>query len=208
MTTQTGFMISPDVEWFAISDNGPGVGPSLVIPISTLEGLSDEHLVWAIHTNVSQAIRASALNHAHNLLSEMKSDSKIANAYVARWLRENPSALDSLREFAHTEEVIHQAMVFAEHCLFYFPEKPVTPKVNKTPDVRAELQRKYHETFVKLGRRDGFFCQMCGDSGGDLQIDHVHPVSKGGTNDLDNLQLLCAACNLAKSDTVAEVCND
>ena len=33
-----------------------------------------------------------------------------------------------------------------------------------------------------------------------ITIDHIHPCSKGGTDDQDNLQLLCAACNSTKGD--------
>ena len=33
-------------------------------------------------------------------------------------------------------------------------------------------------------------------------VDHVKPVSKGGTDTLDNKQILCAKCNFTKSDSV------
>lgn len=33
-----------------------------------------------------------------------------------------------------------------------------------------------------------------------LRIDHLQPLSKGGTNDEENLWLLCETCNRAKSD--------
>lgn len=53
--------------------------------------------------------------------------------------------------------------------------------------------------------RDQYTCQMCGVSRADgavLEIDHIHPVSKGGTNTLSNLQVLCRECNAGKSDHV------
>ncbi len=31
-----------------------------------------------------------------------------------------------------------------------------------------------------------------------LEIDHKHPVSRGGSDDVDNLQLLCTSCNMRK----------
>jgi len=36
----------------------------------------------------------------------------------------------------------------------------------------------------------------------ELQVDHVDPVSAGGTDDEDNLVTACIACNLGKSDTL------
>jgi hypothetical protein len=50
-------------------------------------------------------------------------------------------------------------------------------------------------------KRDDYRCQMCGvtaKDGATLEIDHIHPVSKGGTNDPDNLQVLCRDCNAGK----------
>lgn len=72
---------------------------------------------------------------------------------------------------------------------------------NQTAATRASARPKgqnWARTFVEIGRRDGFRCRRCGGAD-DLQLDHVNPISKGGTNDPDNLQLLCASCNLRKS---------
>jgi len=49
--------------------------------------------------------------------------------------------------------------------------------------------------------RDGHCCQKCG-SHADLEIDHIHPVSKGGTSEDENLQVLCGPCNRRKSDKI------
>lgn len=45
--------------------------------------------------------------------------------------------------------------------------------------------------------RDGYQCNMC-KSTSNLSIDHIVPVSKGGGNELDNLQCLCKPCNSKK----------
>lgn len=43
----------------------------------------------------------------------------------------------------------------------------------------------------------GHFCAECGCKR-DLTVDHVLPLSKGGSSDLYNLQILCRACNSRK----------
>ena len=45
-------------------------------------------------------------------------------------------------------------------------------------------------------------CQLCGAGRNDavLEVDHIVPRSKGGSNDPDNLQVLCARCNRGKSN--------
>lgn len=40
-------------------------------------------------------------------------------------------------------------------------------------------------------------CQLCPNSV-DLTLDHMHPVSRGGTDDLTNLWILCYSCNSFK----------
>ena len=49
--------------------------------------------------------------------------------------------------------------------------------------------------------RDNYTCQICGATvkdGAKLEIDHIIPYSKGGTNDENNLQVLCQQCNREK----------
>lgn len=50
----------------------------------------------------------------------------------------------------------------------------------------------------KVLERDDYTCVYCGQHGGRLTLDHVLPVSRGGTSELTNLVTACAVCNSAK----------
>ena len=53
-------------------------------------------------------------------------------------------------------------------------------------------------------RRDKFVCQYCGACGPDveLEVDHIIPVSRGGSDDISNLKTACINCNRGKGDRV------
>jgi 5-methylcytosine-specific restriction endonuclease McrA len=53
------------------------------------------------------------------------------------------------------------------------------------------------DTRLFVWNRDGGKCVSCG-SRKDLQFDHVIPISRGGANTAENLELLCATCNQRK----------
>lgn len=56
-------------------------------------------------------------------------------------------------------------------------------------------------------KRDGFVCAYCGAHPPDvlLEVDHIHPVAEGGTNDIDNLVTACENCNRGKGATPLNV---
>ncbi len=63
--------------------------------------------------------------------------------------------------------------------------------------MRKEWDRVSRKIRPVVLERDGHFCAYCGSEEG-LEIDHIFPICKGGTNDMDNLQVLCMKCNRSK----------
>ncbi|MER6173748.1 RNA-guided endonuclease IscB [Streptosporangium sp. NPDC001681] len=51
----------------------------------------------------------------------------------------------------------------------------------------------------------GRACAYCGASGVPLNLDHIHPRSRGGSDRISNLTLACIRCNQAKNATLVEV---
>lgn len=71
------------------------------------------------------------------------------------------------------------------------PLKLRTPRYKVTNKIRFEIFN-----------RDSFTCRYCGRSSPQVQleVDHVHPIALGGSNELSNLATACTECNSGKSD--------
>lgn len=69
--------------------------------------------------------------------------------------------------------------------------KPISPRREAIPRL---VQRE-------VWQRDGGKCVEC-DSKKNLCFDHIVPFSKGGSNTIRNLQLLCEKCNLSKGNRI------
>lgn len=59
------------------------------------------------------------------------------------------------------------------------------------------LRRAVYEKF-------GLTCLYCGTSDGPIELDHIHPVVRGGSDDLENLRPACRACNRSKGSKTLE----
>lgn len=81
------------------------------------------------------------------------------------------------------------ALLFAES--FYLDEP------------RGERERLPLSLRFEVLKRDNYRCRLCGKStpdGARLEVDHLVPASKGGSDVIENLQTLCFECNRGKSD--------
>ena len=69
-------------------------------------------------------------------------------------------------------------------------------------DIAASKPIPYKTMRRKLYRDQGGKCNLCGVNFDEwnLEIDHIHPRSKGGIDNIENRQLLCGHCNRMKSN--------
>lgn len=94
--------------------------------------------------------------------------------------------------------------LFVEKCVFELI-KPLEhqwfekPKIKRGKNPRKQISGKIRQNIFM---RDDYTCQICGANrhkdNVKIEVDHILPVSKGGTNDPNNLQTLCRRCNREK----------
>jgi len=92
---------------------------------------------------------------------------------------------------------------------YILEEEQKLGKLEKEVSLREELEkgsvrsrsRIRQEVRDLVWRRDEGRCVECG-SKELLEFDHIIPVSKGGSNTLRNIQLLCENCNREKRDKI------
>lgn len=95
-------------------------------------------------------------------------------------------------------------MCMAENTRVHYANDP--EKVKKRAKIYAEQKKLAGGNFTKndiekIRSRLFDCCSYCGTQlGGFGEIDHMLPISKGGTNDPSNLTLACRSCNRDKNN--------
>jgi Holliday junction DNA helicase RuvB len=103
--------------------------------------------------------------------------------------------LQHVRDFAHVKGSGKITLEIAEAALKMLASHDEKPDASENRDAIPSAIRR------EVWRRDGGKCVKCG-SRKNLEYDHIIPVSKGGSNTARNIELLCEACNRAKSDMI------
>ena len=66
------------------------------------------------------------------------------------------------------------------------------------------IQGIYEDNIKKYGTLTCVYCNKSVEFGGDT-LDHIIPLSRGGTNDKMNLTIACKSCNCKKWAKILEV---
>jgi 5-methylcytosine-specific restriction endonuclease McrA len=86
---------------------------------------------------------------------------------------------------------------------------PVPEWVRDTVAVDFVARKQFSvELRLDLEEEQRWRCGTCGVSlskQSGSHVDHIRPISLGGSNELTNLQILCAKCNMGKSNLISWV---
>jgi len=81
-------------------------------------------------------------------------------------------------------------------------KKSATTQAQSQQQISKNKRSRYIPASVRVSvlNRDKYKCVFCGKSAKqvELEVDHIIPFAKGGSNDLSNLQTLCFDCNRGK----------
>ena len=111
--------------------------------------------------------------------------------------------LERLKEFRMPHE-LHYRLESIEETMHSFLLLLTNKRQAQSKKARKSMSRCLRQ---KILDRDNRTCQNCKKTAETfkeikLHIDHIIPVDKGGTDDENNLQVLCSSCNLLKKNYI------
>ena len=116
--------------------------------------------------------------------------------------------LRELREMEHWPILSHNDCADLKPGQYLLRQKPpAKPAINFAPAISAKLRAQVLD-------RNGFTCQMCGLTPGEidpntgrkvrLHIGHIKDRNLGGKDELSNLRALCSTCNQGAKNITSE----
>lgn len=180
----------------------PNESTSLQLPIVIGQGVAARTITLevSILTSILESQLATPVNFDPNGGFRV-----VKNKYVAAFIFKNQLFLAS-NEFVNDNSE-EEAQLLIKRQILAEEKKLNRLKMEVEALERADQsghKRTAIPEIVKLvvWERDEGKCVRCGSSQS-LHFDHIIPVAKGGSSSEANIQLLCASCNLEKSDRIA-----
>lgn len=133
----------------------------------------------------------------HYLRTEAPIDDKAANSIAkARSVKDRLAVRQVLSEFFELDgEVWRSALA----------DRTISDHRRRCAALKDLQERDSYRRFRSMVlSRDGERCSYCGAVGVPLQLDHIHPRSKGGSDEPDNLTPACKPCNTSKGAKTLE----
>ena len=116
------------------------------------------------------------------------------------WSLEDDVCQDCVRRLAQWYVTAASGEPDTTFMTFGEAEAHLASQERKNEAERSSISRRVR---TQVFERDAYRCVVCG-SYKSLEIDHIHPVSRGGGNAVRNLQTLCGKCNAQKGARTME----
>jgi len=116
-----------------------------------------------------------------------------------QWNRENPErAADKSRRYrqANRDREAERNRIYRQENLERDAAKSHRRRTRKTQAGGAYTAEEFKVLCAHYGNK----CLRCGRTGVKLTADHILPVVRGGTSNIENIQPLCFSCNSSKQD--------
>lgn len=178
----------------------------VLVPVSCLETKDPERLVKAARLCGEYAIFFDAYHDAQHCGVEYQL--QCPDGY--EFLREKLMALKRFAGLVLWEGTAHSASAdktieAIEGVLRVYDAKNASQAAKKQACKRrrSEFTAARPQVVLALIERDGYECSEC-RCAGDLQVDHILPLSRGGGDEMANLRFLCGPCNARKGDRIKD----
>ena len=127
--------------------------------------------------------------------------------YKRRWAAYNEEKVAASR-LAYYERNRAELIARSKNWAESNPDKVKSAKANNRRKRRAARHASpgsfTAEEFRALCEQYGNRCLACGDTEAVLEADHVVPLTRGGTDDIGNIQSLCGSCNRKKFVSIVD----
>ena len=125
------------------------------------------------------------------------------------------SDIKKAQDFYSVERAIAQKNKTPGKCASYYfidTDKMEQETVPEEKKEKPKRKKRKHKAFsmqkrLKIYRKTEGHCYLCGEfvDFNSFEVEHNIPVSKGGTNELDNLFCACHCCNAIKHDITSAI---
>jgi 5-methylcytosine-specific restriction endonuclease McrA len=117
--------------------------------------------------------------------------------YFKKWRSENVEK-EALRHRKYRQENNENILIKRKEYLKEHPEKLKEFNHNRRARKANAIGQFKSQEWLELCEKYNNKCACCGKEG-NLTVDHIIPLSSGGTNYIENIQPLCSVCNSIKA---------